>query len=260
MIKLGGSLITDKDRESVARVGLIERSFREIKRVAREERYEVIVGHGVGSFAHIPAAKYQTGSGIINDESRVGAGITKEGVLAIHSLVLRAGLELGLPLFSLAPGSFLSIEEGSPQTFITPLLNCLKFNLWPLIYGDVITDNSQGFGIYSTEKSFEIVGKRLSQLGYSEIVVIHLGITNGVYDGSGKTIPVLNSANYAKHLEAVGKSKSVDVTGGMKLKVETALRMAQYGVKTYITEGATVNLPALVEGQEDSGKFTLITS
>jgi len=259
MIKLGGSLITDKDHESIANPKQIERSFKQIKALFETGRYQLVIGHGVGSFAHIPAAKYQTKSGIINEKSRLGAGITKERVLAIHQLVLQSGLKLELPLFPLAPGSFLSVEEGSPKTFLTPLLNCLKFDLLPLIYGDVLTDNSQGFGIYSTEKSFEIIAEELSRLGFGKIKLIHLGITKGVYDKFGQTIPRLTSEKYTQHLEAVGESQSVDVTGGMKLKVETALRLAKLGVTTYIADGQTVDLVKLVEGVSGSEDFTMVT-
>lgn len=259
MIKLGGSLLTDKDNESTANHLQVRRSLKQIRALVKAGSGRLILGHGVGSFAHIPAAKYQTARGIINKESRLGAGITKERVLAIHQLVLTAGLKLGLPLFSLSPGSFLSREEGSAKTYLTPLLNCLKFKLLPLLYGDVITDNLQGFGIYSTEKSFEIVAQALSRLGFEKIKLIHLGITKGVYDKAGKTILRLTRDNYAQYFEAVGESQSIDVTGGMKLKVETALRMAEFGVETYIVDGQTVDLVALLEGRTKRNEYTLIT-
>ena len=39
--------------------------------------------------------------------------------------------------------------------FLEPIKEALKRGVMPLVYGDVVFDQSQGFGIFSTEKQLE---------------------------------------------------------------------------------------------------------
>lgn len=57
LIKLGGSLITDKSRDYTARPQIISRLAREIKFARKTFDSDIIIAHGSGSFAHTPAAK-----------------------------------------------------------------------------------------------------------------------------------------------------------------------------------------------------------
>ncbi len=64
-LKLGGSLITDKKRPHTPRMDVIRRLAREIA-AARNIRpdLQLVLGHGSGSFGHIPAEKYGTHQGV----------------------------------------------------------------------------------------------------------------------------------------------------------------------------------------------------
>ena len=67
LIKLGGSLITDKNRAFMQK----DRSSvgcQEIK-VSLSDKFDLIIGHGSGSFGHVVASKYQTQDGIVNKNS-----------------------------------------------------------------------------------------------------------------------------------------------------------------------------------------------
>ena len=66
-LKLGGSLITEKDKAHHARQATIRRLGMEI-REAMEERpdLQIILGHGSGSFGHIPAHKFKTRDGVFS--------------------------------------------------------------------------------------------------------------------------------------------------------------------------------------------------
>ena len=74
LLKLGGSVITDKTQPFTARLDVIERLAAEIK-AALDERgddLQLIVGHGAGSFGHEVAAKYQTHKGAVSADSWLG--------------------------------------------------------------------------------------------------------------------------------------------------------------------------------------------
>ena len=60
LLKLGGSVITDKTQPFTARTDVIERLAREIKNALDErgDDLQLIIGHGAGSFGHPLAEKY----------------------------------------------------------------------------------------------------------------------------------------------------------------------------------------------------------
>ena len=63
-LKLGGSLITDKSSAHTARIDVIRRIGLEILDAWSENKGPLLIGHGSGSFGHIPAKKYGTRDGV----------------------------------------------------------------------------------------------------------------------------------------------------------------------------------------------------
>ena len=64
-LKLGGSLITHKDRPHTARRQILARLATEIS-LARQQDPElrILIGHGSGSFGHVAGKKYNTRFGV----------------------------------------------------------------------------------------------------------------------------------------------------------------------------------------------------
>jgi len=60
VIKLGGSLLTDKSKPYTARKSVIASAARELKECIEEGLIEsLIIVHGVGSFGHPPVLEYK---------------------------------------------------------------------------------------------------------------------------------------------------------------------------------------------------------
>lgn len=64
LVKLGGSVITDKDNLKAANIPKIEQLADEIHRSRRDDSRVLVVGHGAGSFGHPPASRYRTIEGL----------------------------------------------------------------------------------------------------------------------------------------------------------------------------------------------------
>ena len=64
IVKLGGSVITDKSRENSFKQEIANRLSREIKNANKKS----IIIHGAGSFGHILAKKYNLDQGFKSDE------------------------------------------------------------------------------------------------------------------------------------------------------------------------------------------------
>lgn len=237
LIKLGGSIITDKKREYVFKDENMARFAGEIKQALSLSNTRLIVGHGAGSFAHIPASIYRTKEGIVNKDSIYGASVTEEAARHLNGLVIKKFVEKKIPAFPFSPGSYIfSDSKVYSKSYIDPIKNALKIGLMPVVYGDVILDRKIGFTIFSTEKVFEILVNELKRV--YKIKMIFVTDVDGVYDKNGKTIPEITEINFESLKAQISGAKGVDVTGGMLHKVEEALKISSdYGITTFIING-----------------------
>ncbi|PIY80957.1 MAG: hypothetical protein COY80_00095 [Candidatus Pacebacteria bacterium CG_4_10_14_0_8_um_filter_42_14] len=237
LIKIGGSLITDKNKPYTVRKQALATIAAEVKK-ATESGQRLILGHGAGSFAHIPAKKYQTHKGLQNEESLKGFAEVAAAARELNGIVMKALIDAGVLAVSVSPLSMMTadnFELGSMWT--NSIEKLLELGLLPVVYGDPIVDLVKGSTIFSTERVLGYLALDLRAKGYEIERVIHCGQTNGVYDLEGKTIPLINSSNFSTYKQAIGGSSGVDVTGGMVHKVEETLSLAQQGIPGIIIDG-----------------------
>ena len=106
LLKLGGSVITDKNNPFTARGDVIRRLGREI-RGALDERpdLQLILGHGSGSFGHVVAQKYRTREGAVHEDSWRGYAETAAAAARLNRLVTDLLLEEGVPVVSYQPST-----------------------------------------------------------------------------------------------------------------------------------------------------------
>jgi isopentenyl phosphate kinase len=248
LLKLGGSLITDKARPETPRREVVARLAGEIARAARETSCRLIVGHGSGSFGHVAARESGIATGLRSADQLPGVSRTQGRAAALHRIVVEALVEAGALPYSIAPSSCLISDAGRPAELAAgPLLLALDRGLLPVLYGDVVMDRAWGVSICSTEKLFEIVARALLDHGHTIRRALWLGETDGLYDAGGRTLPRLSTGDLAA-LEsaagAIGAPSGPDVTGGMLLRVETALALARLGVPSLLVNGL---VPGLLE-------------
>jgi isopentenyl phosphate kinase len=246
LLKLGGSLITDKTRPETARVEVLARLAGEIVQGAAERPFRLVVGHGSGSFGHVAAQRFDLASGIRSADQIAGISLTQERAAALHRLVIEALTAAGARPFSIAPSSCVVAAAGRPVGFADePLLLALERGLLPVLYGDVVMDREWGAAICSTERLFDLVVRRLLEHGWTVRRVLWLGETDGLHDAAGKTIPRVSAADFAEAARAIGAPAGTDVTGGMRHRLKTALGLVRLGVPSLLANGLT---PGLLEG------------
>lgn len=240
LVKLGGSLITEKAREETARDSDIARLAAEIAEASAALPDQIVLGHGSGSFGHAAAHRSGIARGFHSPDQLAGIAETQASAAALHRRVIRALLDAGLSPFSLAPSSWVTTERGAPvAAHGEPLLRALDLGLLPVVYGDVILDRSQGVAILSTEGVFELAARLLLTAGRSVRRALWCGETDGLYDSAGSTVPYLAATVEASEVGGVGGPAGTDVTGGMRLRLETALRLARRGVPSLLLNGRT---------------------
>ncbi len=245
LVKLGGSLITDKRGDCAARPEVIERLAREIAAARPRMRERVVLGHGSGSFGHSAAARHGLGVGPLGPEASSGVSETRARAAELHALVTESLLTAGLAPFTWAPSSALEARAGRPvRAAIEPLLAAPDFGLLPVVYGDVVMDREWGASICSTEAVLLHLAGRLRRRGHRVRRVLWLGATAGILDLEAAPIPRVDRGNVARVRRMIGEAAGTDVTGGMLLRLETARWLARRGIESWIVDGRVPDLLA----------------
>jgi isopentenyl phosphate kinase len=233
LVKLGGSIITDKSKPFTVRHDVLENLGREIHDSRREKDMMLIVGHGGGSFPHTSANEYQVQRGIINERSWEGFAKVQNDAAKLNRIVVDTLLRVGELPVSIQPSSSCIARNSRIVSWYTdPITKLLDNGMLPVPYGDVALDTEQGCCIVSTE---EILGYLAKELNGSRIIMV--GKVDGVLDQEGKLIQKITPENFEEIKSCLNPSDAVDVTGGMMLKVERMLELAKFGVDSIIING-----------------------
>jgi isopentenyl phosphate kinase len=245
LLKLGGSLITEKAQEETPRREVIDRLAGEIARATKENSRRLVVAHGSGSFGHVAARRHGIGQGPLSADQLAGACRTQERAAALHQIVVASLLAAGARPFSLAPSSCVVAAAGRPVAIAEePLLLALERGLLPVLYGDVVLDREWGAAICSTERLFHLLAHRLGDSGLKIRRALWLGETDGLWDADGRTVPRVTAETLPAALQAIGAPAGTDVTGGMRHRLETAMELARLGIPSLLANGLT---PGLLE-------------
>lgn len=241
-LKLGGSLITDKQQEMTAREEIIRRAAQEVREALRQgEGLRLLLGHGSGSFGHFVAQRYGTQKGA--SDERGWEGLTRTGAAAakLNRLVTDIFLDEGLPVVSLQPSASARCRAGQLLHLETwPIEEALSHGLVPLVYGDVSFDEEQGCCIISTEQIFIHLARHLKPRR-----IILAGEVAGVFTGdphqnSGSSlVERITPRNFHQLRGMMAGAQGFDVTGGMFAKVEAmyALVVEQPWLEVYFVSG-----------------------
>jgi len=242
-LKLGGSLITDKNRPGTHQPDILARLAQEIGRARLDNpQMRLIIGHGSGSFGHTAAKKHNTGQGVTSAEGWLGFAEVWREARALNQIVLDALLAAGLPVIAFPPSSAVIAQDRKGiQWEPTPLLLALDAGLVPLVNGDVVFDTVRGGTILSTERIFI----HLSRLLYPERILL-AGIDDGVcadFPDCTQLIGSITPETFSRFSARIGGSASLDVTGGMFEKVKGMLDLLQDlpEMRSYIFSGLHPN-------------------
>jgi isopentenyl phosphate kinase len=241
-LKLGGSLITDKDRPYTPRLDKLDELADQIASVhSRASGLRLRLGHGSGSFGHTAAKKYGTRNGVYDPEGWKGFAEVWYQAAQLNNFVMDALHKAGIATLAFSPSSNVIASNGQVlQWDTTPICMALANGILPVIHGDVIFDEVRGGTILSTEDLFSYLARQLQPKR-----ILLAGIEAGVWEDFPAKTRLVNEIRpdvYEKMRAGVGGSASADVTGGMADKVEQMLILAQ----------AVPGLTALIfSGEED---------
>jgi isopentenyl phosphate kinase len=246
-LKLGGSLITDKSRPRTPRLEVLSRISEEIA-AARDSNPELqlVLGHGSGSFGHVPASKYGTRQGVKSPSDWIGFTEVWYEATALNRLVMEVLRTAGLASISFPVSGAVNAKDGQIESWdLSPINACLEGGLLPVVFGDVAFDSIRGGTILSTEDIFNHLALHLKPTR-----VLYAGIEKGVwadYPHCENFITEITPTSLPQYIKALGGSAATDVTGGMSSKVQQGLSLVQGipGLEVLIFSG---NIPGTIHG------------
>ncbi len=244
VIKLGGSVITDKDdtKESTIKRDVIKRLAREMKK--SNKRFVVV--HGAGSWGHPQAKSAEVHLGELSKlslETRMmGIARTRLAVTSLNQVVVETLIEEGFPAVSIHPFSVCITKSTKPNDLIVrtfhvkTLLNALNKGLTPVLFGDVTFDETISYTILSGD----VIMAELARI-LSPRMLIYATDVDGLYDKDPKKEENVNAKLFKrltfedlkkswKKLQENAKTgikdtKKIDVTGTFLTKIKYLLKL-----------------------------------
>jgi isopentenyl phosphate kinase len=241
ILKIGGSVITDKKGELAARTQVIDRLASEIKKANPRN---LIVVHGGGSFGHPTAQEYAIKDGLKNSSQIIGFAQTHHLMTVLNGLVMDSLIVHEVPAVSVTASSCVTTENGRINHFEDAALKMLlKIGVMPVLYGDAVLDSELGFTIVSGDQLVSTLAARLNV----ERVIMGVDV-DGLFDADPKNE---KSARIFAHLtlsevkriqSTIDKPTSNDVTGGMFGKIAELLPTVEKGIPVLIANATKPNL------------------
>jgi isopentenyl phosphate kinase len=251
-VKFGGSLITDKAKPRTPRKDVIARLAGEI-RLAEDQikGLRLLLGHGSGSFGHVPAKIHGTRKGVESRADWKGFAEVWFDASSLNRLVIEALHKVDLPAVSFPISAAVTTKDGQVSDWnLGPIDSALNAGLLPVVYGDVVFDTLKGGTILSTEDIFTNLARR-----FKPRRILLSGIDEFVwadYPLCKHPIREITTENWQEVSQVLGGSSTVDVTGGMATKVHTMIALTAEipGLSVRIFSGDHPgNLVAVLEGR-----------
>ena len=232
ILKLGGSVVTDKERLKTPNIEAITRLASE---VATAGPRRLIIIHGGGSYGHPLAKEYAISTGYKSPNQMAGFSLTHQAMVELNKLIVDAFLEAGVPTLSIAPSSFISTEDRRITTVDFALVSrAIESGFVPVLYGDAVLDTVLRFTILSGD---QLAVRLATDLNASRII---FGVdVDGVFTANPK---LAKEARLMKELFLgqmrgmikIGEALSTDVTGGMLGKIMEAATAVEAGVEVQL--------------------------
>lgn len=229
VIKLGGSVITEKAKYRTFRRKICERLIRELKYCP----YPYILIHGAGSFGHIKVDEYKLSEGVADSSSRYkeGIAIVSKDVRELNCKILSTMINVGIMPFSLPPKEILKMENGAVKEFNKrPFDDVFELDMIPVSFGDLVPDCRKVISICSGDVIMLEISKH-----FKVEKMIFVTNVDGVWGKDGKLMKEISPGRIDEIAEI--KYRGKDVTGDMKKKLMCAFKIAERVIDVIILNG-----------------------
>jgi len=223
VIKLGGSVITHKDRPLALRNDAIEA----LSRVLAYHPSRKIIIHGGGSFGHYYAKKagLSTECSAINDLEAVF--LTRKSMFELNQHIVNSLSKNGLYPYIIAP-YIMSKNHSSMRLLLSQLLDR---GFTPLFFGDVVPCRG-GFKIVSGDD----ISYNVCSVVRPSRMIFCIDV-DGIYPSTRMEGQIVHELSGKVLENIVGYSNKFDVTGGIIRKLKIAYKISKLGIDVFFVNG-----------------------
>ncbi len=249
IVKLGGSLITDKTQPLSVNNEVLRSLSEQISQFYGKTTYSLIIVHGGGSFGHPIAEKFRIHQGY-NPEIKDQI----EGLIQTHSLMkklnqicINALNKEGLQTYPLSPSTvFLKKKDDLKFSGRDLIVELHNHRIIPILYGDILFAPPGDFQILSGDT---IITKLCQIFGPDSIQkVIFTTDEDGIYQKNSSNddfnlITQITAKEFLKiNFESFEEEEAIsDVTGGMGGKFKEIREIVKLGIFVEILNGQSPN-------------------
>ena len=144
LIKLGGSIITNKEKPLSPRKKTIDNILKEIGKV----KEPVIIVHGGGSYGHYWSVKYDMHTKPAKTSPK-GVAIVKNSMVELNKIILDSAVKNKVNSYCLPPTDFMKGNKSIRSKILT-INDIAKSGLTPITFGDALW--------YGQKKSYILSG------------------------------------------------------------------------------------------------------
>ncbi|MGB9986142.1 isopentenyl phosphate kinase [Salarchaeum japonicum] len=213
VLKLGGSVITEKDERETVDLDSLARLAGVL---GQAEVEDLVVVHGAGSFGHYYANEHDVSTTEGTHDARAVREI-HDSMARLNKAVLDYLDDAGVPGVPVRPFSA-ARRDGDLDVYTNQVETMLTEGFTPVLHGDVVAEAGAGATILSGD---EVVAALAEQLGADRVGLC--STVPGVLDDDGDVIRDITA--YDEVAGVLGESESTDVTGGMAGKVRELLAL-----------------------------------
>jgi isopentenyl phosphate kinase len=251
-IKLGGSLITDRRAYRTVRGDALERCARAVACWVTRREAPVIVVLGGGSFGHHVVEQHRLSmDGHHRNPPEVFA-LTAAlfDLKAAFSNCLARHRVASLPLQE--TGIFRVNGRPVTGTGLWAIDACLRGGYVPVLTGGLLVHRGDRFCPVSSDRMFLPLCKHF-HIRRVAMFTDQAGVLR-----RGKVVARITQANRRHVLPHIAVPTRLDVTDGMRGKVDAALELARNGVETVITDGRHLDADVLTAAFGATPSGTLV--
>ena len=234
VVKLGGSVITRKDKPFTINVPVLCELAQQISRYLRDNpNIALILIHGGGSYGHILVRECLNVYGRITHECFVR---TAHYMMVLNNIVLEVLLANNIKAISIPTRSICYADGSTIICDMEQMRRYLSGGILPVIFGDVIIDvGRKEYIVVSGDKLAQIIAHDLSA---KEIIFVT--DVDGIFTSDPKRDKSAKLIRELKANEVLSKVKFKevgDVTGGMGPKVIELLKYCVEGTRILVIGG-----------------------
>ncbi|MBN2042968.1 MAG: isopentenyl phosphate kinase family protein [Candidatus Aenigmarchaeota archaeon] len=256
LLKIGGSVITDKKKAFTENRKAINRLSKEIRKGYNPRRMKLILIHGAGSFGHHMVHKNKIHKGIRNSKQLVDFAETQTVQNRFNAMVTESLQSQRIPAIPILASSTAVMHNiRLKHMCLDGVKELLKIGMVPVLYGVPAVDTKQKCSILSGDMIMSWIGKELKP-----DKIIHATDVDGIYTADpkrsrkAKLIKEITLEDWRKIKNGLTGSSSVDVTGGMFLKVSEMITLAKLGISSqFINASRAGNVEKALKGKKVKG-------